>query len=204
MLRMRRDAKKMYIVTGRQDVAREQTELWVDRHFPGIFDDVILTNSYTPMEVKKVDICRSLALDTIIDDSIDTCLECMEKGMNVIHFVGDEVYPWCEESDISMRGWMEDEIGPKGLVRNGKEIKMRSVGPLVKGKRTVASRLGWRNSGQRTLETLCTGFVKFVKRSSDSVTWNGVRVTASLGTRHSLKHRVSPRLRRVVFPRLRP
>jgi hypothetical protein len=31
----------------------------------------------------------------------------MEKGMNAIHFVGDEVYPWCEESDISMRGWME-------------------------------------------------------------------------------------------------
>jgi len=85
-----------------------------------------------------------------------------------------------------------------------KEIKSRPKGPLVKGKRTVASRLGWRNSGQRTLETLCTGFVKFVKRSSDSVTWNGVRVTASLGTRHSLKHRVSPRLRRVVFPRLRP
>jgi len=53
-----------------------------------------------------VDICRSLALDTIIDDSIDTCLECMQNGMNAIHFVGDEVYPWCEESDISMRGWM--------------------------------------------------------------------------------------------------
>ena len=96
----------MYIVTGRQDAAREQTELCVDRHFPGIFDDIILTNSYTPMEVKKVDICRSLALDTIVDDSIDTCLECMQTGMDAIHFVGDEVYPWCEESDISLRGWM--------------------------------------------------------------------------------------------------
>jgi 5'(3')-deoxyribonucleotidase len=111
MLRMRRGATKMYIVTGRQDAAREQTELWIDRHFPGIFDDIILTNSYTPMEVKKVDICRSLALDTIIDDSIDTCLECMQAGMDAIHFVGDEVYPWCEESDISVRGW-KSSLGP--------------------------------------------------------------------------------------------
>jgi len=64
-----------------------------------IFDDVILTNSFTPHEVSKVDICRSLALGLIIDDSIET-------GMDAIHFVGDEVYPWCEESDISLRGWM--------------------------------------------------------------------------------------------------
>jgi hypothetical protein len=72
MTRFRRDANKMYIVTGRQDAVRETTELWVERHFPGIFDDVILTNSFTPHEVSKVDICRSLALDTIIDDNIDT------------------------------------------------------------------------------------------------------------------------------------
>ena len=107
IIRMRRGAKKMYIVTGRQDAAREQTELWIDRHFPGMFDDVILTNSYTPHEIQKVDVCRSLALDTIIDDNIDTCLHCMEAGMNAIHFVGDEVYPWCEESDLSLKGWLE-------------------------------------------------------------------------------------------------
>jgi len=53
-----------------------------------------------------VDICRSLALDTIIDDNIDICLQCMESGMDAINFVGDDVYPWCQESDISMRGWM--------------------------------------------------------------------------------------------------
>ena len=38
---------KMYIVTGRQDVAREQTERWVEMYFPQIFDDVILMNSFT-------------------------------------------------------------------------------------------------------------------------------------------------------------
>ena len=106
MAEFRRGADKMYIVTGRQDTVRETTELWIERYFPDIFDDVILTNSFTPHEVSKVDICRSLALGVIIDDSIDTCLKCIETGMDAIHFVGDEVYPWCEESDISLKGWM--------------------------------------------------------------------------------------------------
>ena len=97
MLSMRNTAKKMYIVTGRHDVSRETTENWIHEYFPGIFDDVILTNSYTPMEVKKVDICRSLALDTIIDDSIDICNDCINNGIKAINFIGDgtEIYPWC-------------------------------------------------------------------------------------------------------------
>lgn len=109
LLKMRRDAKKMYIVTGRQEPAREITEWWIDTHFPGIFDDVILTNSFTPMEVKKVDICRSLAIDTIIDDNMNICLECIGSGMDAINFVGEDVYPWCEETEISMKGWGEYE-----------------------------------------------------------------------------------------------
>ena len=96
---------KMYIVTGRQDAVRETTELWIDRYFPGIFDDVILTNSFTENEIKKVDICRALNIGLIIDDSIDTCNECIESGMEAINFIGEDVYPWCEPNEISMRGW---------------------------------------------------------------------------------------------------
>ena len=96
---------KMYIVTGRQDAVRETTELWLNRYFPGIFDDVILTNSFTEHEIKKVDICRALNIGLIIDDSIDTCNECIESGMDAINFIGEDVYPWCEPNEISMRGW---------------------------------------------------------------------------------------------------
>jgi hypothetical protein len=108
MLAFRRNAKKMYIVTGRQDVVREDTELWIDRFFPGIFDDIILTNSYTPNEVKKVDICRSLNIGLIIDDNKSICDECIESGMIALNFVGvhdEDIYPWCEESEISIKGW---------------------------------------------------------------------------------------------------
>lgn len=103
--KMRRHTDKIYVVTGRQEPARKVTEWWLETHFPGIFDDVILTNSFTPMEVKKVDICRSLAIDTIIDDNMKICLECIDSGMDAINFVGEDVYPWCEESEISLREW---------------------------------------------------------------------------------------------------
>ena len=98
-------SKKMYIVTGRQDISREQTEIWIESYFPDIFDDIILTNSYTPNEIKKVDVCRSLNLGVIIDDSKAICDECLENGIKAINFVGEDIYPWCEKSDIMMRGW---------------------------------------------------------------------------------------------------
>lgn len=105
---LREQTDKIYVVTGRQNIARETTEWWLDKYFPGIFDDLILTNSFTPFEIKKVDVCRSLALDTIIDDSIGICTDCINNGINAIHFVGEDVYPWCEETNISVKKW--DEI----------------------------------------------------------------------------------------------
>jgi hypothetical protein len=97
----RSKCSKMYIVTDRQEEARPETERWIDQHFRGLFDDIILT----PNEIKKVDVCRALNIGLIVDDDRETCDECIESGMDAIHFVGEQVYPWCEESSISLRGW---------------------------------------------------------------------------------------------------
>lgn len=110
MYDIKKKYKKMYVVTGRQDVVREETELWIQQYFPGIFDDVILTNSYTPHEVKKSDICRALNIGLIIDDNKTICDQCIESGTDALNFIGDEVYPWCEESEISLKGWRELEL----------------------------------------------------------------------------------------------
>lgn len=101
---------KMYIVTGRQEIVRESTEIWIDQFFPGVFNDVILTNSFTENEIKKIDVCRALGIGCIIDDSMATCNECIEGGVEAINFVGEDVYPWCEESDISLRRWSDRDI----------------------------------------------------------------------------------------------
>ena len=99
----------MYVLTGRQDIAREETEAWIDTYFPGIFDDVILTNSYTPNEIHKADICRALNIGLIIDDNKAICDKCIENGVHALNFIGDEdsIYPWCEESDVSIQGWVD-------------------------------------------------------------------------------------------------
>ena len=115
MLSMRNTAKKMYIVTGRHDVSRETTENWVHEYFPGIFDDVILTNSYTPNEVSKVDICRSLAIHSIIDDNIDICNDCINNGIKAINFIGDgtEIYPWCWNPEFPETDMLKMQYGWK-------------------------------------------------------------------------------------------
>ena len=108
MYTLRQYHDKMYILTGRQDMAREETERWVNVYFPGVFDDVILTNSYTPNEIHKVDICRALNIGLLIDDNKSICDRCIENGVQALNFIGDDtIYPWCEESGISFQGWIK-------------------------------------------------------------------------------------------------
>lgn len=97
----------IYIVTGRQDRVRQKTEEWIDRHFPNTVNEIILTNSYTPYEVKKVDICKSLAVGAIVDDSFQVCLECECQHIKGINYVGDPVYPWCRETQLGAHSWDE-------------------------------------------------------------------------------------------------
>lgn len=106
MYSLRRHSNKMYVVTGRQDVVRDETETWIESFFPGVFDDVILTNSFTPNEIHKADICRALNIGLIIDDNKSICDRCINDGVKALNYIGeDEIYPWCEESDISIRDW---------------------------------------------------------------------------------------------------
>ena len=109
MFNLKERYDKMYVLTGRQDIAREETEAWIDTYFPGVFDDVILTNSYTPNEIHKADICRALNIGLIIDDNKAISDKCIENDVRALNFIGDEhaIYPWCEESDISIQGWNE-------------------------------------------------------------------------------------------------
>lgn len=100
--------EKMYLFSERPQYMREQTEEWVDFHFPGIFDDIIFTNNYMNCrELEKYDICKGLNLDTLIDDDEIDCAVCFNGGMNVIHFAGEHglVYPWSRYDQWSVLGW---------------------------------------------------------------------------------------------------
>jgi len=96
---------KLYAVTGRQSSVRQKTETWLETHFPHAFDDLVITNSYTPHEVLKSDICTSLNIGLIIDDNLTTCMQCEGNHVRSLNFIGDPVYPWCENSACSVRRW---------------------------------------------------------------------------------------------------
>ena len=98
----------LYAVTGRQEWVRRRTEVWLHMHYPGVFHDLVLTNSYTENEIPKASVCRALNLDVIIDDNYEICKECFREGVDVINFVGDPVYPWCSDKNgISIKSWNE-------------------------------------------------------------------------------------------------
>jgi hypothetical protein len=84
-----------------------RTENWLNQHFPGIFHDLVMTNSFTPREVPKSSVCRALGINVIIDDNYEICKDCFKNNIDVINFIGDPVYPWCEETDIAIKSWDE-------------------------------------------------------------------------------------------------
>lgn len=105
---MRSACQKIYAVTGRQDVVRRETTTWLETYFPDIFDDLVMTNSFTKQEVDKMTICKTLALDTIIDDNLITCLRCKDEGgIRAINFVSTKMYPWCVETEFTVKAWKD-------------------------------------------------------------------------------------------------
>jgi 5'(3')-deoxyribonucleotidase len=104
---------KLYVVTGRQNVVRLATEEWLDQHYEGVFDDLILTNSFTRDEIFKSSVCLALNADLIIDDNFGICRDCEARGTDAINFIGDPVYPWCKENAIATKSWLEMKIDEK-------------------------------------------------------------------------------------------
>ena len=95
----------LFVVTGRQEVVRDKTQRWIQENFPGIFSDVIMTNSFTIHETSKADMCKLLNIGLMVDDNYQICEDCMYLKIAAANFIGDPVYPWCHESTISVKSW---------------------------------------------------------------------------------------------------
>ena len=106
-VRALKDEHDLVVVTGRHDESIDATHDWLDRWFEGCFDDAIFCNHFTEKATDKASICKDLGIGVIIDDSILTCAECLASGTDAINFVGNPVYPWCDESNISCRDWSD-------------------------------------------------------------------------------------------------
>lgn len=89
---LRQDAR-LIVVTSREERFRPVTELWLNHHFPGAFDDLIMVgNQYSGGRgPSKGLICRQVAASCLIDDQVAHVSTAWALGVHPLLF-GD--YPW--------------------------------------------------------------------------------------------------------------
>ena len=68
----------LHLITVRGDQIAEPTMLWIQTHFPSHFTSINLTNKIFGIPGKtysKVDVCRRLGVDLMIEDSLSQAIE---------------------------------------------------------------------------------------------------------------------------------
>lgn len=94
----------LYVITSRQNHIAEKTRKWIDRYFPGIFEDVFITNeaSLDKKHVKKIDVCKQINANTIIEDSPSNANDAARERIQAV---------------LMDKPWNQMESEPEGLYR---------------------------------------------------------------------------------------
>ncbi|KAH7574489.1 hypothetical protein ACOSQ2_008880 [Xanthoceras sorbifolium] len=84
------------VVTSRQNIIKDHTIEWIEKYFPGLFQEIHFGNHFALDGVSrpKSDICRSLGAKVLIDDNPRYAIECAEVGIKVLLFDYENSYPW--------------------------------------------------------------------------------------------------------------
>ncbi|KAL3642862.1 hypothetical protein CASFOL_013677 [Castilleja foliolosa] len=90
------------IVTSRQHVIKDHTIEWIEKHYPGLFQEIHFGNHFAldGQSTPKSEICKSLGAKVLIDDNPRYATECAEIGMKVLLFDYENSYPWCKSEHI--------------------------------------------------------------------------------------------------------
>ncbi|XP_052198520.1 uncharacterized protein LOC127805785 [Diospyros lotus] len=91
------------VVTSRQNVIRDHTIAWIEKHFPGLFQEIHFGNHFAleGQSRPKSEICRSLGAKVLIDDNPRYAMECAKVGIKVLLFDYEHSYPWCKIESIN-------------------------------------------------------------------------------------------------------
>lgn len=89
---------RLSVVTSRQNAIKDHTLEWIEKHYPGLFQEIHFGNHFAldGQSRPKSEICRSLGAQVLIDDNPRYALECAEVGIRVLLFDFDNSYPWCK------------------------------------------------------------------------------------------------------------
>ncbi|GLT97168.1 hypothetical protein SLE2022_147490 [Rubroshorea leprosula] len=91
------------VVTSRQNVIKDHTIDWLEKHYPGLFQDIHFGNHFAldGQSRPKSEICRSLGAKILIDDNPRYAIECAEAGVRVLLFDYENSYPWSKMESIN-------------------------------------------------------------------------------------------------------
>ena len=99
------------IVTARNgDLFWEYTKKWIEKHYPGIFDDIIFANHFSKEEKTKSQICIENNIFHMVEDNIDYALDLAKSGI-ITYLIKKPWNMYREESHhnmIRVKSW--DEI----------------------------------------------------------------------------------------------
>ncbi|KAJ8621245.1 hypothetical protein MRB53_029774 [Persea americana] len=86
------------VVTSRQNAIKDHTIEWIEKHYPGVFQEIHFGNHFAldGQSRPKSEICRSLGAQVLIDDNPRYAIECAEAGIKVLLFDYNDSYPWCK------------------------------------------------------------------------------------------------------------
>jgi uncharacterized HAD superfamily protein len=88
---------ELHIVTGRADFLTQATTSMLTKHFPDIFRSIEFTNFFGEKARPKVEVCRSLHADVLIEDNLHHATTVAECGIAVLLFGN---YPWNESEHL--------------------------------------------------------------------------------------------------------
>ncbi|KAK4755847.1 hypothetical protein SAY87_009604 [Trapa incisa] len=93
---------KFSVVTSRQNVIKDHTIGWIEKHYPGLFHEIHFGNHFALDGISrpKSEICSSLGAKVLIDDNPRYAVECANVGIRVLLFDYENSYPWCKTDSI--------------------------------------------------------------------------------------------------------
>ncbi len=100
---------KLFIITSRPTIYKERTEKWIKKNLPNIPITIIHSaDFYSGSKLKtKVETCKDIGIDLILEDHIKYALGCAEQGIKVILFNK----PWNQgvshKNIIRVNNWIE-------------------------------------------------------------------------------------------------
>lgn len=85
---------ELHVISSRQNVLRDFTEKWIEKHFPGIFSNIDFGNFYSfeGEKVSKLELCKRNGIKLLIEDVASHALE-VSNEIPVVLF--DK--PWNQE-----------------------------------------------------------------------------------------------------------